>query len=106
MALVKGDLRLQVETPWAGQQTQSLDELLPRKGMYTLKQEPQGLTLVHRSNNGALVHTAIGRENGLFFITRHTWPSISNQRFNSMPALLKSLDRMGMKLAGWSRPQL
>ncbi|KAB0498774.1 membrane-targeted effector domain-containing toxin [Pseudomonas vancouverensis] len=104
--LVKGDLRLQIETPWAAQRTSEIKDLLPRQGMYTLVQEPRATYLVHRSKDGSLVRTAIENDSGRFSIERTNWPTISGQRFNSIPALLKTLDRMGMKLAGWSRPLL
>jgi hypothetical protein len=102
--LIKSDLLLQVETPWAAQSSQTFEELLPRAGMFTVKQEPGGLVLVHRSKDNSIVRTAIQNYGGHFYIERPAWLSINRKAFVNLKELAKALSRMGMKLAGWSKP--
>ena len=103
-ALVKGDLRLQVETPWSAQTMDEFEKLLPRYGMYSLKQQPRMIFLVHRSRSMELVRTLIETDGDRFYIQRPNWPSVSGKRYGSIKALLQALDDMGLKLAGWSKP--
>ncbi|SCZ21120.1 MULTISPECIES: membrane-targeted effector domain-containing toxin [Pseudomonas] len=102
--LAKGDLRLQVETPWYAQTRPELEKLLARPGLYTLKREPRQTFLCHRSRENRMVLTPIEFESGRFFIERPSWPNLHEKRFDSIHALLKALDQRGMKLAGWSKP--
>ncbi|VVP72511.1 hypothetical protein PS918_01434 [Pseudomonas fluorescens] len=102
--LVKGDLRLQVETPWYAQTTPEIEKLLSRPGRYTLKKEPGGTFLVHRGRDNALAYTLIHAESGRVYIERPSWPSLHEKRFDSVEALLKALDNLNLKLAGWSKP--
>ncbi|WP_192552313.1 membrane-targeted effector domain-containing toxin [Pseudomonas sp. IzPS59] len=101
---VKGDMRLQMQTPWNAQTQKEIDQLLNRPGLYTLKQEPRSTLLVHRSRDNALVRTEIHWESGRYFIERPAWPALHEKRFNSVEDLLKALDDRGMTLAGWSGP--
>ncbi|MHC8383454.1 membrane-targeted effector domain-containing toxin [Pseudomonas sp. LB3P14] len=103
-ALVKGDLRLQVETPWYTRSTSEIERILSRPGMYTLKKELRGTDLVHRGRDNAIVQTEIHFESGRVYIERPAWPTVHEKRFDSVEALLKALDQRGMKLAGWSKP--
>ncbi|MGF6489960.1 membrane-targeted effector domain-containing toxin [Pseudomonas frederiksbergensis] len=103
VGFVKCDLRLQVETPWMAQKKSEIEALLSRPGMYTLKQEPMGTFLMHRSKDNSLVRTAIEMDLGYYYINRSSWPSVSGRRFPSIKALLGALDQMGMTLAGWSK---
>jgi hypothetical protein len=103
-ALVRGDLRLRVETPWTAQTMSEIEAALPRHGMYTLKLQPGMTFLVHRSRSNALVRTLIQSENGHYYIERPDWPSVSGKRYGSLKALLHGLDNMGLTLAGWSKP--
>ncbi|WP_236181241.1 MULTISPECIES: membrane-targeted effector domain-containing toxin [Pseudomonas] len=102
--VARGDLRLQVETPWYAQTKAELEKLLTRPGMYTLKREPRQTLLCHRSRENQMVQTPIEFESGRFFIERPSWPTLHEKRFDSIDALLKALDQRGMTLAGWSKP--
>lgn len=99
---VKGDVRLQVQTPWKAQTKQEIDQLLSRPGMYTLKQEPGETLLIHRGRDNVIARTPIYFESGRCFIERPAWPTLHEKRFDSIKALLKALDDRGMTLAGWS----
>ncbi|MBV6822337.1 membrane-targeted effector domain-containing toxin [Pseudomonas sp. PD9R] len=103
-ALVRGDLRLQVEAPWRAQTMSEIEALLPRYGMYTLKLQPRMTYLVHRSRSKELVRTLIETDAGRYYIERPNWPSVSGKRYDSIKELLQGLDDMGLRLAGWSRP--
>ena len=103
-ALVRGDLRLQIETPWTAHTMTEFETLLPRYGMYSLKQQPNLTFIVHRSRTGELVRTIIETDGRRFYIERPGWPSVSGKRYPSMKALLQALDDMGMQLGGWSKP--
>ncbi|MHC8355627.1 membrane-targeted effector domain-containing toxin [Pseudomonas sp. LB3P81] len=102
-ALVKGDLRLQVETPWYVRSTPEIEKMLSRPGMYTLKKELSETFLVHRSRDNAIVRTDINFESGRVYIERPAWPTVHEKRFDSIEALLKALPP-GMSLADWSKP--
>ncbi|EJZ59845.1 hypothetical protein I1A_004198 [Pseudomonas fluorescens R124] len=103
-ALVRGDLRLQMETPWTAHTMTEFESLLPRYGMYSLKQQPNRTFIVHRSRTRELVRTSIETDGTRFYIERPGWPSVSGKRYPSMKALLQALDDMGMQLGGWSKP--
>ncbi|WP_247268051.1 MULTISPECIES: membrane-targeted effector domain-containing toxin [Pseudomonas] len=103
-ALVRGDLRLQIETPWTAHTMTEFETLLPRYGMYSLKQQPNLTFIVHRSRTRELVRTVIDTDGKHFYIERPGWPSVSGKRYPSMKALLQALDDMGMQLGGWSKP--
>lgn len=103
-ALVRGDLRLRMASPWTAQTMSEIEAALPRHGMYTLKLQPGMTFLVHRSRSNAIVRTLIESADGRFYIERPDWPSVSGKRYDSIKALLNGLDQMGMKLAGWSKP--
>lgn len=101
---VKGDLRLQVETPWVLQTTPEIEARLSRPGLFTLKRSPHRSEIVHRGRDSQLVYTPIRSESGRYFIERPSWPAIDGKRFDSMTALLEALKQFGLTLAGWSKP--
>lgn len=101
---LKSDLLLQVETPWAGQESRTLEDILPCKGMFTLQRSRGPTQLVHRANDNAIVSTAINTDGGRYFIERPSWPAISGKRFKSMIKLIKAVQAMGLTLADWSQP--
>lgn len=103
-ALVRGDLRLQMETPWSAQTMEQFETLLPRYGMYSLKQQPRMIFLVHRSRSKELVRTLIQTDRDRFYIERPNWPSVSGKRYGSIKELLQGLNNMGLRLGGWSKP--
>ena len=103
---VKGDLRLQIETPWLPKTEAQIDTLLSRPGMFTLKREPgnTGIQIVHRGRNNIVTSTPIIKESGRYYIERPSWPSVDGKRFESVAALLQALKEMKLTLAGWSKP--
>ncbi|KAA0971543.1 membrane-targeted effector domain-containing toxin [Pseudomonas sp. ANT_H12B] len=103
-ALVRGDLRLQMETPWTAHTMTEFEALLPHHGMYSLKQQPRMLFLVHRSRTKELVRTLIQTDRGRYYIERPNWPLVSGKRYDSIKELLQGLDSIGLSLGGWSKP--
>ncbi|WP_367254494.1 membrane-targeted effector domain-containing toxin [Pseudomonas sp. stari2] len=101
---VKGDMRLQVQTPWKAKTKLEIEQLLSRPGMYTLKNEPGATLLIHRGRDNLIARTSIRFESGRCFIERPGWPTVHEKRFDSVEALFKALDDRGMTLAGWSGP--
>lgn len=101
--LVKGDLRLQVETPWYTRTKSEVERILSQPGMYTLKKQMSETFLIHRGRDNAIVQTLIHAESGRFYIERPAWPTVHEKRFDSIEGLLQALNERGMKLADWSR---
>jgi hypothetical protein len=99
----KGDLRLQLETPWMLKSREEIDALLSRPGLYSLKREPGRNQIVHRGRDNNLVFTPITEESGRVFISRPAWKAVDGKRFNSVAELLDALNQMGLTLAGWSK---
>ena len=96
---VKSDLRLQfkVEAPEKESSTAgNLEDKLNRPGLFTLEQDQNRLTLVHRSNEGTSVRTEIKRQGKRFYIDRPKWPRVSGRRFESLADLTSALELMGM----------
>ncbi|MBV4477325.1 membrane-targeted effector domain-containing toxin [Pseudomonas botevensis] len=100
--VVKSDLRLQMETPWAARSIENTEKLLTRPGMYTLTREPGGTSLLHRGRDNLIVKTRINHESGRYFIERPAWPTLHEKRFDSMLGLIDALNGRGLTLAGWS----
>jgi hypothetical protein len=98
---VKSDLRLQfrVEAPKKESSTAgNLEDKLNRPGLFTLEQDQNRLTLVHRSNEGTFVRTEIKRQGKRYYIDRPKWPRVSGRRFESLADLTTALELMGMTL--------
>lgn len=93
---VKNDLRLQMEIPEPVVPTQPIEERLPQRGMFTLEHTSGKPFLIHRSNDGSIVRTAIRSDRGHLYIERPKW-SISSQRFSSLAEFVSALEHMGMK---------
>lgn len=96
---VKSDLRLRMENPWPATTDEELEQLLSRPGMYTLKRELHGVSLVHRARDGKMLKTQINVESGRYYIERPSWPTLHEKRFDSMTDLLRALRERGLKEA-------
>ena len=96
---VKSDLRLQMETAQGASSTptETLENRLPRAGMFTLDKSNGQYTLVHRSGDNSLVRTLINTDRGHVYINRPSWRYISGRRFDSVGELINALTLMGMK---------
>jgi hypothetical protein len=94
---VQSDLRLQVLVA-APRIEISLENKLPRAGMFTLDESDGQLSIVHRSNEGIAVRTEIKREGKRVYIDRPKWQRVSGRRFETLADLTIALELMGMTL--------
>ena len=94
---VQSDLRLQVLVA-APRIEISLENKLPRAGMFTLDESDGQLSIVHRSNEGIAVRTEIKREGKRVYIDRPKWQRVSGRRFETLADLTTALELMGMTL--------
>ncbi|MCU1761239.1 membrane-targeted effector domain-containing toxin [Pseudomonas sp. 14P_8.1_Bac3] len=93
--LLKSDLRLQLDAPPPTITATSLENALPRSGMFMIQ---DSATLIHRSGDGSLVHTQIQHDAGGFFIVRPRWSSVSGRHFDSVHELALALEDEGLSL--------
>jgi hypothetical protein len=94
---VQSDLRLQVLVA-APRIEISLENKLPRAGMFTLDKGDGQLSVVHRSNEGIAVRTEVKREGKRVYIDRPKWRRVSGRRFETLADLTTALELMGMTL--------
>ncbi|WP_207262249.1 membrane-targeted effector domain-containing toxin [Pseudomonas sp. GW101-3H06] len=86
------DLRLQMEAPPVNRNESQLRRLLFRPGMYVIEKTDGAYTLVHRSQSGALVQTAIeSLADGDVRIMRPSWPQVSGVPFANLDELSSAL---------------
>ncbi|VVN70107.1 membrane-targeted effector domain-containing toxin [Pseudomonas fluorescens] len=93
---VHNDLRLQIEVAEPVAPSLPLETRLPKRGMFALEHTSGKPFLVHRSNDGSIVRTAIKSDRGHIYIERANW-SVSGQRFSSLAEFVSALEHMGMK---------
>ena len=96
---VKSDLRLQMETVQGASSTptETLENRLPRAGMFTLDKSNGQYTLIHRSGDNSIVRTLVNTDRGHVYINRPSWRYVSGRRFDSVGELINALTLMGMK---------
>ncbi len=93
------DLRLQMEAPLVSRTELQTTKLLYRKGMYLFEKSEGVYTLVHRSQNGLIVRTAVEPlAGGNVCVIRPSWPQVSGVPFASIEQLSRALNNMGLSL--------
>lgn len=97
LAPVKSDLRLQLDTPPSVALAESLKNALLSPGDFTIMNVDGKAMLVHRSSEFLIVRTPILRDQGLIYVERASWPSISGHRYADIMQLSAALRRMGMR---------
>lgn len=97
LASVKGDLRLQLDTPPSVALAETLDKALLNTGDCAVMNVDHKPTLIHRSSDRSIVHTLIQRDHGSFYIDRPKWPTISGRRYPSLSEFSAALRLMGLK---------
>lgn len=97
LASVKGDLRLQLDTPPSVALAENLEKGLRNTGDYTVMNIDKRATLIHRSSDGSIVRTLIQRDHGSFYVERPKWPSISGRRYPSIAEFSAALRLIGLK---------
>lgn len=97
LAMVKSDLRMQLDTPPNIALAESLEKALRRPGDCTVINVDDQATLIHRSRTGTLVRTPILRDHGSYYIERDSWPSITGRRYPSLTELSTALRLTGLR---------
>jgi hypothetical protein len=97
LPMVKSDLRLQLDTPPSVTLAEILEKTLRNPGDCTVIDVDSQATLIHRSRNGLIVRTPILRDNGLVYIERPDWPSVSGRRYASVREFSAAMRSMGMR---------
>ena len=73
--------------------------LLFRQGMYLFEKTDGVYTLIHRSQSGSIVRTAVEQlAGGDYRIIRPTWTDVSGAPFASIQQLSRGLNKMGLSL--------
>jgi hypothetical protein len=97
LAPVKSDLRLQLDTPPSVALAETLDNALLNPGDFTVMNVDGKAMLLHRSSENLILRTPILRDQGLLYIERASWPSISGRRYPDILQLSAALRHMGMR---------
>lgn len=97
LAMVKSDLRLQLDLPSEVTQIKSLEKALLRPGDCTVLNIDGQATLIHRSTDGSIVQTVIRRDGSSYYIERLKWPTMSGRRFPTLESLKSGLMLIGLK---------
>ncbi|HJR29549.1 MAG TPA: membrane-targeted effector domain-containing toxin [Pseudomonas sp.] len=93
------DLCLQMEAPLVTRTEAQTRRLLFRQGMYLFEKTDGVYTLVHRSQSGSIVRTAVEQlAGGNYRIIRPTWTDVSGVHFASLQQLSRGLNKMGLSL--------
>ena len=93
--LLKSDLRLQLDGPPPTITANSVENALPRGGMFMIQDND---TLIHRSSDGSLVQTPIQHDAGGFFVVRPRWVRVSGRHFDSVHELALGIEDEGLSL--------
>ena len=97
LASVKGDLRLQLDTPSSVVLAETLEKSLRNTGDCAVMNIDNTATLIHRSSDGTIVRTVIQRDSGSFYIERPSWPSLTGRRFPNITDLSTALRLIGLR---------
>ncbi|MNI27556.1 hypothetical protein D3C73_812970 [compost metagenome] len=91
--VLKSDLRLQVETSTPIVTFKTVENALPRRGMFMIE---DNATLIHRSSDGTLVRTPLQHDAGGYFLVRPRWRLVSGRRYASVNELAQALGDEGL----------
>lgn len=93
------DLRLKMNAPAVTWQSNELENLLHRQGMYLFQKTADDYTLIHRSSSGMLVRTPVQQlADGRFSIHRPGWLLVNDVAFASVQRMSEQLNKSGMLL--------
>ena len=99
--ILYADISLQMPTQVIQRTPEQINQLLLRKGMFTIERSEETLTLIHRSRTGQIVRTAIERtmDSG-FRINRPAWTAVHQVTYANLIGLSHALNNMGLTLEG------
>ena len=95
------DISLQMPTPFIQRTPEQINQLLFRKGMFTIERSEETYTLIHHSRTNQIVRTTIERtmDSG-FRINRPAWPAVHQVTYANLLSLTHALNRIGLTLEG------
>lgn len=100
--LIKGDWRVQIETPWAYRTPQELKALLPEPGMFTFQRYRSSVLVVYRNAENRMADSAIRiTPGGKLNLDTPLRPAYESMTVNDLDELKEALIAKGMKPMGW-----
>lgn len=101
-ALIKGDVRVQMETPWAYRTPQQLRTLLPEPGMFTFQRYRSSVLVVYRNANNGMADSVIrSTPGGMLNLDTPLRPTYESMTVDNLEELKQALVAKGMKPMGW-----
>jgi len=101
-ALIKGDWRVQIATPWASRTAQELRALLAEPGMFTFQRYRSNVLVVYRNAHGQIRDSAIRMTpGGRINLDTPLRPAFDTMTVDSISELKQALIEKGMKPMGW-----
>ena len=99
---IKGDWRVQVETPWAYRTPQDLRALLPEPGMFTFQRYRSSVLVVYRNAEGRMADSVIRlTPGGRINLDTPLAPTYESMTVDSYEELKQALIAKGMRPMGW-----
>jgi hypothetical protein len=100
--LIKGDWRVQMETPWAYRPPQELKALLPEPGMFTFQRYTSSILVVYRNAEGRMADSVIRMTpGGRLNLDTPLRPAYESMTVDNLDELKEALIAKGMKPMGW-----
>ncbi|WP_448725117.1 membrane-targeted effector domain-containing toxin [Pseudomonas farris] len=100
--LIKGDWRVQMETPWAYRTPQELRVLLPEPGMFTFQRFRSNVLVVYRNADNEIVESAIrSTPGGRLNLDTPLQPAYESMTVDNLDELKEALIAKKMKPMGW-----
>ncbi|MDR6927247.1 membrane-targeted effector domain-containing toxin [Pseudomonas sp. BE134] len=101
-ALIKGDWRVQVATPWAFRTAQELRAILSEPGMFTFQRYRSSVLVVYRNANGQMADSVIRMTpGGRINLDTPLRPAYDTMTVDSYSELKQALIEKGMQPMGW-----
>jgi hypothetical protein len=101
-ALIKGDWRVQMETPWAYRTSHELRALLPEPGMFTFQRYRSSVLVVYRNAEGQMADSVIrSTPGGRFNLETPLGPAYDSMTVDNFEELKQALTAQGMRPMGW-----
>ncbi|UVK97790.1 membrane-targeted effector domain-containing toxin [Pseudomonas sp. B21-048] len=100
--LIKGDWRVQMETPWAYRTPRELKALLPEPGMFTFQRYTSSILVVYRNAEGRMADSVIRMTpGGRLNLDTPLRPAYESMTVDNLDELKEALIAKGMKPMGW-----
>ncbi|MFU2329828.1 membrane-targeted effector domain-containing toxin [Pseudomonas sp. NFX98] len=101
-ALIRGDWRVQMQTPWAYRTPQDLRALLPEPGMFTFQRYRSSVLVVYRNADHQMADSVIrSTPGGRFNLDTPLGPAYDSMTVDNFEELKQALIAKGMRPMGW-----